>query len=115
MKFKLAISSLLILFITLSCTNDTKNPKEAVVSSIGSGDDVIKVVVVSGTPYEMGYQLGKALKDDIRNCMTGFLKFGAIGDPERFNPKVLDDAWTSVEPYIHTRFKEELKGLAAGS
>lgn len=115
MKFKLAFSSLLILIFALSCTNDVKSPKEAIVSTIGSGDDVIKVVVVSGTPYEMGYQLGKALKDDIRSCMTGFLKFGAIGDPDRYNNENLDAAWISVEPYINDRFKDELKGLADGS
>ena len=115
MKIKLFFTTLLIVIFSISCSNEVKEPKVAKVSTIGTGDDKITVVVVSGTPYEMGYQLGTALKDDVKSCMTGFLKFGEKGLPERFNSKVLDDAWTSVEPYINDRFKEELKGLSDGS
>ncbi len=116
MKIKLFFIAFFIIALTISCSNEVENKKEeARVSKIGSGDDEITVVVVSGTPYEMGYQLGKALKDEVKACMTGFLKYGQMGDPERFNNKVLDDAWISVEPYIKDRFKEELRGLADGS
>ncbi|MBI1932290.1 MAG: hypothetical protein HYS24_07105 [Ignavibacteriales bacterium] len=83
--------------------------------TIGTGDDVIKVIVVKGTPYEMGYQLGETLKDDVDKCMTYFLKYAEMGEPSRYNNKVLDEAWISVEPYIDNRFKEELRGLAEGS
>ncbi|MCB0731473.1 MAG: hypothetical protein KDC88_10605 [Ignavibacteriae bacterium] len=114
MKFKNYLKLILTVIFLISCGNSS-NIKEAKVSVIGEGDDQIKVVVVAGTPYEMGFQLGSALKEDVKACMMGFLAFGEKGDPERFNKEVLDNAWIAVEPYIKDRFKEELKGLADGS
>lgn len=111
---KKGLISLLLVLTVLGCASQLER-HEAVVSTIGQGDDQIKVVVVKGAPYEMGFQLGSALKDDIEACITGFLKYGQMGDPERFNSEVLDNAWRSVEPYINDRFKEELKGLSDGS
>ncbi len=113
-KFNLVKVFFLSLFI-ISCKANNPIVQEAKVSTIGTGDDKITVVVVQGTPYQMGYQLGKAIKNDVKSCMTGFLKYGQMGDPERYNNEVLDNAWIAVEPYIKDRFKEELKGLADGS
>ncbi len=115
MKLKLFLITLILVIVSFSCTSNKNEVKVAEVSTIGSGDDIITVVVVRGTPYEMGYQLGKALKEDVTAAMTGFLKFAKMGDPERYNNEVLDNAWKSVEPYIKNRFKEELKGLSEGS
>lgn len=115
MKIKLALTLFLIIIFSISCSDQKENTKKAKVSTIGTGEDAITVVVVSGTPYEMGYQLGEAQKNEVKACMSGFLKYGQIGDPERFTNEVLDNAWTSVEPYLKDRFKEELKGLADGS
>ncbi|MFZ1291624.1 MAG: C45 family peptidase [Melioribacteraceae bacterium] len=112
MKFlRFAIFSL---FIGLNFCISAEN-SEAKVFTIGSGDDEIKVVVVSGTPYEMGFQLGKALKEDVKNCMSDFLKYAEMGDSKRYNTEVLDNAWISIEPYLKDRFKEELLGLSDGS
>jgi isopenicillin-N N-acyltransferase-like protein len=84
-------------------------------TTIGTGDDQIIVVVVNGSPYEMGKALGQLLKNDINACLTGFLDYGRNGAPDRFNNQNLDAAWQSVSPYTDKRFKEELKGLAEGS
>lgn len=115
MKFKLSLITISILFFIVSCTSEIDKPKSAKVSTIGSGEDEITVVVVSGTPYEMGYQLGQAQKEEIKICMTNYLKYAQTGDPDRYNNAVLDAAWVSVEPYIKDRFKQELKGLSDGS
>ncbi|MBK7106916.1 MAG: hypothetical protein IPH62_16715 [Ignavibacteriae bacterium] len=108
--FRFTIFAVLLFGNTLFAENN-----EAKVFTIGSGVDEIKVVVVSGTPSEMGFQLGKALKDDVKICMSNFLKYAAMGDPARYNNEVLDNAWISIEPYLKNRFKEELQGLADGS
>lgn len=108
--FRFTIFAVLLFGNSLFAEND-----EVKVFTIGSGDDEIKVVVVSGTPYEMGFQLGKALKEDVKNCMSNFLKYAEIGDSNRYNTKVLDNAWISTEPYLNDRFKEELLGLSDGS
>jgi hypothetical protein len=115
MMQKISFIVMSVLFVFISCTDVVEKPKTAKVSTIGSGDDEITVVVVSGTPYEMGYQLGAAQKEDIKICMTNYLKFAQMGDPERYNNENLDAAWISVEPYIKDRFKQELKGLSDGS
>lgn len=115
MKFKLNIIAISLALFSISCTNRDIDSKIAKISVIGSGDDKITVVVVSGTPYEMGYQLGEAQKEDIITCMNNYLNYAQTGDPDRYNNNTLDAAWISVEPYIKDRFKEELKGLADGS
>lgn len=112
---KLSLFIISVLFVFVSCTGEVEKPKTAEVSTIGTGDDEITVVVVSGTSYEMGYQIGVAQKDDIKICMTNYLKYAQMGDPDRYNNENLDAAWVSVEPYINNRFKQELKGLSDGS
>ena len=42
-------------------------------TSIGSGDDEIQIVVVHGTSFEMGYAMGRLLKDKIYACMPKYL------------------------------------------
>ena len=83
--------------------------------TIGTGEDQITVVVVNGTPFEMGKALGQLLKNDVNDCLTGFLDYGRNGAPDRFNNQNLDAAWESVSAFTDDRFKEELKGLAEGS
>ena len=124
-KIKLSFAIVFIALLSISCTSRKHKLTEARVSTIGTGDDKITVVVVSGTPYEMGYQLGKALKDEVKTCMTGFVEYAQKGEggsrysktakAGRFTNESLDNAWTSVSPYIKDRFKEEIKGLAEGS
>jgi len=71
-------------------------------------------VVVSGTPYEMGYQLGQATKEEVKKCMLGFLEMGQQSD-DKYSDVNLDEAWNKMLPYIDQRFIEELKGLADGA
>ncbi len=109
---------ILVLLIVASCSKSTEEIKETqngYLQTVGTGQDEITVAVVRGTPYEMGQALGQLLKEEINTTMTGFLNYGQQGDPDRFNNDNLDAAWTAVSPYIHSRFKDELKGLADGS
>ena len=108
----------LIILLVSSCSNGLEDKKEVpngYLTTIGNGEDEITLVVVKGTPFQMGEALGQLLKEDIDRTMTTFLKYGLEGDPERFNIENLDAAWQAVSPYIHNRFKYELKGLAEGS
>jgi len=78
---KIFISLLFILFF-ISCgqnaeTTAVKNDiKSTQVFSVENSVYKIPVVVVSGTPYEMGYQLGVATKEEVKKCMLGFLELG---------------------------------------
>ncbi len=109
---------ILVLLVVVSCSTSTDQKQEiknGYVEKIGSGEDEITVVVVKGTPFEMGQALGMLLKEDINRTLTAFLNLAQTGDPDRFNNENLDAAWIAVSPYTHPRFKEELEGMANGS
>jgi hypothetical protein len=85
------------------------------ITSVGTGDDKIPVVVVRGTPYEMGRKLGELVKDDARELLHNFMTLVQASDAKRFSDKSLDDAWKAIEPHTDPRFKDELRGLAEGT
>jgi len=82
-------------------------------TSVGSGADQIPVVVVSGTPYEMGYSYGRLMRTEVRGCLERYLAAGKAEDPARY--AALDAAWATVEPYVPSRFIEEMRGVADGA
>ena len=84
-------------------------------TSVGEGDDSIPLVVVWGTPYEMGKRQGELVKKDATELIDTFLKLVQLDDPKRFSNKNLDDAWKAIKPHTDPRFIEELKGLAKGT
>ncbi|UCH33988.1 MAG: hypothetical protein JSV65_15725 [Armatimonadota bacterium] len=84
-------------------------------TSVGSGGDEIAVVVVSGTPYEMGYDYGRLMRDEVGASMGRYLEKAKADDPERCTDANLDAAWATMEPYVSARFLEELRGVAAGA
>lgn len=84
-------------------------------TSIGNGADEIPVVVVSGTPYEMGYAFGRLMKDETKQCMKAWLTAARRADPKNCSDAALDAAWKAVAPHTHERFKQELRGVAEGS
>lgn len=84
-------------------------------TSVGSGDDEIPVVVVGGTPYEMGRAFGRLMKDEVKQCILGWVTPAQLGLPEQYGDAALDAAWDAIKPYTHERFEQELKGVADGS
>jgi len=99
------------------------------IESIGEGDNRITVLYVSGTPYEMGYEHGRLLADQVRATIRD-VQAGA----DKFLPKelrnskwisrrdeddiigaLLDRAWNMMAPYAPKEDLEEMAGLAAGS
>lgn len=82
---------------------------------VGSGDAQIPVVVVRGTPYEMGLALGKLTAPEAKSLVDGFLALVQSSGSPRFTNDSLDAAWNAVAPHTSARFKEELRGLAEGA
>ncbi len=118
----LKYSFLAALFFTLiacNSNNPKKTDKNSYVATVGEGTEEIKIVVVSGTPFEMGLEQGKLLKDDIKENLNNFISYtqkevsGKYSEEQFF--KFLDDAWAVNSPYIDPRVIEEMKGLAEGS
>lgn len=82
--------------------------------------DGIRVVRLSGTPYELGRQHGELLREEIRRMTARVLGYF------RAAPKVpiirgwlvnwwLDRAWRLATPYLSPDIQEELRGLSDGS
>lgn len=104
---------LIILFYLFSCNKTEKF--EGIVTTAGTGTDEIKVAVVKGTPYEMGSQLGRLLRDEIDSCLSDFLSYAQEEAPEFYSNEQLDLAWETNSPYIDSRVIEEMKGMAESS
>lgn len=84
-------------------------------TSLGTTPDDFPVVVVSGTPYEMGLSLGRLMKPEIQRFVPFFLQEAQqAGGPEMSSTN-LDHAWSTMEPFMSARFKEELRGVAEGA
>lgn len=98
--------------------------------------DENRVLHVSGTYYEMGYQIGQAYSSEIRQVFTQFLTASLIpyfareqpsiasvltyyDDPRfengQFAYEFLKDAAHGLEPYIPARYRDEIRGIADGA
>ena len=102
------------MLLLTSCNQKSEELKGKIFTT-GEGSDVVKVAVVKGSPYEMGFQLGSMLKDDIKASLTGFITSVQQEAPEVYSNKELDMAWKTNSPFIDERVKEEMKGMSEGS
>jgi len=80
---------------------------------VGEGDSQFPLVVVRGTPYEMGYHLGQAAASEMQQfvpaALQGIMKeLGADEDG-------LVEVWSRSTAYGDDRVEQELAGLADGS
>jgi isopenicillin-N N-acyltransferase-like protein len=69
-----------------------------------------KVLLLHGSPYQMGYVHGKLFKDHVKEVVKTFIK-GA----NEHKPGILEERLKLTEGYILDRYKEEMKGLAKGA
>ena len=82
---------------------------------LGTAPDGFPVVVVAGTPYQMGRSLGALMKPEIQAFAPRFLAGAQQARGDALSSVRLDEAWRTMEPFMSARFKEELRGLAEGS
>ncbi|MDZ7832659.1 MAG: C45 family peptidase [Desulfobacterales bacterium] len=71
----------------------------------------IKVLYLSGTPYEMGFQHGRLNYAGVRanvKHIVGLAKYYAQED-------IMDEVYDLISPYIPLEEKEEMRGLAHGA
>jgi PhoPQ-activated pathogenicity-related protein len=84
-------------------------------TSVGAGADAIPVVVVSGSPYEMGFRYGELMQAEIQAFVPSMLALAQASDPEVFGNSNLDLVWNAVFPHLDARFTQELQGVADGA
>ncbi|MDD8044252.1 MAG: C45 family autoproteolytic acyltransferase/hydrolase [Verrucomicrobiota bacterium] len=81
--------------------------------SLAQGARAIPVVVVGGTPYEMGYQYGRLMREEIEAFVPLVLeRFKQAMD---VSSEELDAVWRITSAYTDDRVEQELLGLAAGA
>ena len=71
----------------------------------------LQVLYVKGTPYEMGFQHGRLLKDEVRACIYHVMRKIRFFATE----EMLDEVYDLMAPYIPVEEKEEMRGLAHGA
>ncbi len=112
------------LFSTLSVkASQIKNlPKLNVVQRVGQSELLqsgkIRVLLLQGSPYQMGYAHGKLLASEVKKVMNNVLVVARAADSKRkgnFFANTLEHIYKKVWPYVPARYKEELAGLADGA
>lgn len=83
---------------------------EAQVSAVRQGDAEIPLVVVRGTPYEMGRQLGKALQQQITTFIPPALQ--GVCSQLGVTEEQLQEVWSRTAAYADDRLEQELAGVA---
>lgn len=81
--------------------------------AVSNGSARVPVIVVRGTPYEMGWQLGRLMREEIQHLaprvVAGFKQELKVTD------EALDLAWATTAGYTDARVQQQLVGLAEGS
>jgi len=80
----------------------------------------VPVIHLYGTPYEMGYQHGLLLRDEVQASVANATTFidSALGIPmfgKFYARRRLDKAWAQMKRHVPERFLDELQGLSDGS
>ncbi|MEF8848147.1 MAG: C45 family peptidase [Candidatus Thermoplasmatota archaeon] len=71
----------------------------------------LKILYVNGSYYEMGYQHGYLLKDEVNENIRAFIDHG-----EKISSyDYLLDMWNITEPYIPECYIQEMHGIADGA
>ncbi len=81
--------------------------------TVTQGVAKVPVVVVGGTSYQMGWQIGKLMRTEIEQfvpkVVAGFRQEMKLSD------EVLDQIWATTAAFTDDRFEQEMAGLAEGS
>jgi hypothetical protein len=80
---------------------------------VSAGKRQLPLVVVRGTPYEMGRQLGTALREEMTAFVPPALNgiCSQLGVPQ----ELLTEVWSRSAAYADDRLEQELAGVADGS
>lgn len=81
--------------------------------TLTNGTARVPVAVVRGTPHQMGWHLGRLMRDEIQQLtpavVAGFKKELNVSD------ELLDQAWATTAGHTDARVLQQLAGLAEGS
>ena len=73
------------------------------------GED--RVLHLKGTHYEMGYQHGTLMKEEIEKGIKRLRAIGGVAWKGDFQAS-LREAWERTSPFIPEKYKQEMQGMA---
>ncbi len=85
--------------------------KASIEERVVSGEEKVNLLQVQGTPYEMGFQHGALLKEDIQAMYSHVIRRIKLYASE----DMMDEVYDLMAPYIPLEDKEEMRGLAHGA
>ena len=107
-KFIVVFVCFILALNILSVKGSTNNS-----NSLGYGwlevRDGVKILHVSGSNYEMGYQHGSLLKEEVRQDLRAFLNYSNA------SMDYLLDIWNEMKDYVPEEYIEEMQGMADGA
>ncbi len=108
--------ALVIFVVMLSSVSSADS--SSVIAAYGEGylENIngLLVLHLKGSPYEMGYQHGTLLKEQVQENGQRYLYDFIIGN-WGYSYEYLLDSSNMMEPYIPQEYKEEMQGLAEGA
>jgi len=80
----------------------------------------LPVLILRGSPYDMGYQHGSLLRREVRASVKNIMEFAdrrlrVPGIGRMIVRGKLDRAWSKMKPFVPDRYLEEMQGLADGA
>jgi len=116
MNLSLLPRPLLLLLLVAVARAEEVTPERVAASGTGVlyrfGEQ--RVLVVTGTPREMGLAHGKLLAKEVKEDVQAFLYDWAMGDRGRTRAE-LQAIWDKLLPHIPKCYLEEIDGIAEGS
>ncbi len=82
-------------------------------TAVTNGSVTVPVVVVGGTPYQMGWQFGQLMREEIRAFVPAVL--GGFKQQLGVDDAVLDDVWAATAGHTDDRVEQEILGVANGA
>ncbi len=81
--------------------------------TVGEGEARLPLVVVRGTPYEMGRQLGELMREEMHHFVPSAMQ--GVSQQMHVSLESMQEAWARSAAYADDRVEQELCGLADGS
>jgi predicted choloylglycine hydrolase len=96
----------------VSLSKDSHIPASGLLDGAGlERQDGVTLLYVNGSYYDMGYQHGFLLRDEVLANMRAFLKY--IDEISSYDTMI--EIWHVIEPYVPTCHIEEMQGIADGA
>ena len=108
----LAFSFIIILGLTPIMIGSSVLNKVNLLEGYIENRNGIRILYLNGSNYEMGYQHGMLLKNEIRANYNAFIHWA---NQRGFSYSDLLDSWLTMQSYIPLQYIEEMQGLAASS